>query len=103
MYPAGFDRRMYSSNSGLNLRIAFLIGQAAPSANPQMVVPGMMPMLSPISRSKSRSNSLPLPAVMQEVDHRNRVIQHNDGGGTKSQAAKFGGATEIEAAVEFAS
>ena len=30
---------------GRNLARAFLIGQAAPSARPQIVVPGMMPML----------------------------------------------------------
>ena len=47
-YPCGFVRRMYDSNSSRNLRMAFLIGQAAPSANPQIVVPGMMPIESPI-------------------------------------------------------
>jgi branched-subunit amino acid ABC-type transport system permease component len=34
------------SSSGRNLAIAFLSGQAAPSARPQMVVPGMMPIES---------------------------------------------------------
>ena len=38
-------RRMYSSSSPRNLATPFLIGQAAPSARPQIVVPGMMPML----------------------------------------------------------
>ena len=63
--PSGFVRLMYSSNSPRNLRIAFLIGQAAPSARPQIVVPGMMPIVSPISSSRSRSFSRPLPALMR--------------------------------------
>ncbi len=45
--------------------MAFLIGQAAPSARPQIVVPGMMPIVSPISSSRSRSFSRPLPALMR--------------------------------------
>ena len=35
---------MYSSNSPRNFVIAFFTGQAAPSARPQIVVPGMMPI-----------------------------------------------------------
>ena len=51
--------------------MAFLIGQAAPSARPQIVVPGMMPIVSPISSSRSRSFSRPLPALMR-FEHRQR-------------------------------
>ena len=62
---------MYSSNSPRNLRIAFLIGQAAPSARPQIVVPGMMPIVSPISSSRSRSLQPPL-AGLDALEHRQR-------------------------------
>ena len=45
--------------------MAFLMGQAAPSARPQIVVPGMMPIESPISSSRSRSFSRPRPALIR--------------------------------------
>src|SRR5262249_24203378 len=53
--------RMYCSNSGLNLRMAFLTGQPAPSDRPQIVVPGMMPMRWPTSSRMSRSSRRPWP------------------------------------------
>src|SRR5436305_909730 len=40
---------MNASNSGRNLRTIVFTGQPAPSARPQIVVPGMMPMRSPTS------------------------------------------------------
>ena len=40
---------MYSSNSARNLRMIVFTGQPAPSARPQIVVPGMMPMRSATS------------------------------------------------------
>lgn len=63
---------MYSSNSARYLLIAVLIGQAAPSARPQMVVPGIVPMDAEISSSKSISLNLPCPARIRSrilVDH----------------------------------
>ena len=48
--------------------MAFLTGQPAPSARPQIVVPGMMPMLSPTSTRMSRSSSRPPPAA-DALDH----------------------------------
>ena len=56
---------MYSSSSGRNLASTFLIGQAAPSARPQMVVPGVRPMLSAIWPRTSRSSSRPPPALIR--------------------------------------
>ena len=41
--------------------MAFLIGQAAPSARPQIVVPGMMPRLLARLSMRSRSSSRPPP------------------------------------------
>ena len=40
-------------------------GQAAPSARPQMVVPGVRPMFSAIWSSTSRSSSRPPPALIR--------------------------------------
>jgi hypothetical protein len=42
---------MYSSNSGLNLLMAVFIGQAAPSASPQIVEPGFVPIEDDISNN----------------------------------------------------
>ena len=63
--PVGLVRLMSSSNSPRNLAIAFLIGHAAPSARPQIVVPGMIPIELAMSSSSSRSFSRPLPALMR--------------------------------------
>ena len=41
------------------------MGQAAPSARPQIVVPGMMPIESPISKSSSKSCNRPRPALIR--------------------------------------
>ena len=57
--------RMYSSSSGRNLAIAFLIGQAAPSARPQIVVPGVRPIVLAIVSMISRSSSRPPPPLIR--------------------------------------
>ena len=59
---------MCSSSSPRNLAMAFLIGQAAPSARPQIVVPGMMPMLLARLSMRSRSSSRP-PPDLDSLDH----------------------------------
>ncbi len=62
---------MYFSNSPRNLRMAFFRGQAAPSAKPQIVVPGMMPIVSPISSNRSRSIKTTLPCL-DAIEHLQR-------------------------------
>src|SRR5262249_8888629 len=56
---------MYSSISGRNFAIAFLIGHAAPSASPQIVVPGMIPMLLAFGERMRSSWIRPPPALMR--------------------------------------
>jgi hypothetical protein len=71
---------MYSSNSGLNFITAFFTGHAAPSDNPQIVVPGMIPIEFATSSSKSMSSNFPRPErirsnifVIQAVPSRHGV------------------------------
>ena len=55
---------MYSSSSGRNLARTFLTGQAAPSARPQIVVPGVMPhVVRPSGKRMSRSSIRPPPCL----------------------------------------
>ena len=59
--------RMYSSNSGRNLRSAFFTGQPAPSARPQIVVPGMMPMCRRLRRGCRGPPAGPGPRRMRSM------------------------------------
>ena len=47
------------------LRDRILTGQAAPSARPQIVVPGMIPMVLAIWSMMSRSSTRPPPALIR--------------------------------------
>src|SRR5215813_11950803 len=84
--------------------MAFLIGHAAPSARPQIVVPGMMPIVSPISSSRSRSFSRPLPALIRSsmrTDQRDRLVHDYDARRAKPQTADLARPVEIERRVEL--
>src|SRR5436309_1469316 len=58
---------MTSSNSRRNLRTSVFTGHPAPSASPQMVVPGMIPIRSATSTSTSRSSRRPCPRRSRSV------------------------------------
>ncbi len=113
--------------------MAFFIGQAAPSAKPQIVRAGndadrvadlqqQVEIAQPPStgldpfehgqrpgrsfaagRALAAAFVLEEPAtVVQEIDHRNGFVHHDDGRGAQAQAADLAGTGEIERRIEFA-
>ena len=56
-----------------------IIGQAAPSAKPQIVVPGMMPIEPEISKINSKSARRPLPCLIRSSKRKLHAVPSRQG------------------------